>query len=933
MRGLAPTYQRVAKRAGGTLLLAVLCVVFADGAAVAQSVAAPNGDSFAGKPVVSFEVTAPDGLEQAAREAVAIRLGAPYAVADLKRSLQNIYALGNVSDVQVSGEDTGAGVRLHFLVLPATHLHELRFAGDSPLGSGTLRDALTATVGDRVTREMLEEQALRVQEEIHDQGYLEATVEPELVLDDGGTEGTVTFHIDSGAPTRIRSLQITGSLGITDAEIRSAFGLREGSVYRRAALGNGINQVSRRLADEHFFYATVTLPEAAIDQESNTVDLSVNVEAGPRVELNFGGRDRTEEQWHEVLPFFEETSVADWILKQARADIVAELQEQGYWQLLVSYGITRRDEEGRNVAINFSVQPFRQAHVGRIDFVGNDHIPTETLLGTIGTQPRRWLRGGTFTTRQWQQDQRSILAMYRQMGFLQARVTSSSVSFDPELQGLRVAATIDEGGRTLAREVAIDLDQDITAVGVDTAGWIDQLQLRSGGAYNPDAIRQDETRLRVLLANEGFRRALVTSEIDEGQDPYVVDVRFSLYPGPRTRVGRVLISGNRRVKEHVIRRELLFVSGSPLTQEAVIRSQSRLYQLGLFSRVSIATAQPDSTASDPAVVVRVEEGSGQRLSWGLGYSTEEQIRGLVVVRQDNLWGRNHRATASVRASFKEQRVRFIYTEPWLLGRRVEGSVVSYFESLDQEGFKLQNYGISLQGVVRHSQTFTSIARYSFRDQQAFDILIDPEFIEPEDQDAVVGSFIYSMLNDTRPNPIDPSGGTYHTLDTELASRALASETDFFKMFGRSYWYWNLGSDAVLVAAARAGFAVSYRDSIVPLPERFFAGGSTTLRGFGRNQAGPKDPNGNPLGGNVLLIGNLELRFPVRGNLGAALFLDVGNVFANFDSISKQEIREDIGFGIRYETPIGPLRLDVARLLDARTGEDTTKLHFAIGQAF
>ena len=110
-------------------------------------------------------------------------------------------------------------------------------------------------------------------------------------------------------------------------------------------------------------------------------------------------------------------------LKQARADIVAELQEQGYWQPLVSYGITRRDEEGRNVAINFSVQPFRQAHVGRIDFVGNDHIPTETLLGTIGTQARRWLRGGTFTTRQWQQDQRSILMMYRQMGFLQARVT------------------------------------------------------------------------------------------------------------------------------------------------------------------------------------------------------------------------------------------------------------------------------------------------------------------------------------------------------------------------------------------------------------------------------------------------------------------------------------------------------------------------------
>ena len=272
----------------------MLCVVFATRAVAAQSVAAPNGKSFTGKPVVSFEVTAPDGLEQAAREAVAIRLGAPYQVADLKRSLQNIYALGDVSDVQVSGEDTGAGVVLHFLVLPATHLHDFSFAGDSPLRSGALRNALTATIGDRVTREMLAEQALRLQAAIHDQGYLEATVEPELVLDDSGTEGTVTFHIDAGLPTRIRSLQITGSLGITGAEIRSVFGLREGDVYRRAALGDGIQQVLHRLADEHFFYATVTLPEAAINQGSNTIDVSVNVESGPRVELNFGGRDRSE---------------------------------------------------------------------------------------------------------------------------------------------------------------------------------------------------------------------------------------------------------------------------------------------------------------------------------------------------------------------------------------------------------------------------------------------------------------------------------------------------------------------------------------------------------------------------------------------------------------------------------------------------------------
>jgi outer membrane protein insertion porin family len=246
---------------------------------------------------------------------------------------------------------------------------------------------------------------------------------------------------------------------------------------------------------------------------------------------------------------------------------------------------------------------------------------------------------------------------------------------------------------------------------------------------------------------------------------------------------------------------------------------------------------------------------------------------------------------------------------------------------------VQRLGTSVQLVKRHSDSLTSIGRYSFRNQQAFDILIDPDELEPEDRDAIIGSVIYSLLRDTRPNPIDPHGGNYHTIDAEWAANGLGSESDYVRLFGRSYWYWEAPGDAVLVAAARAGLAVPYGGSIVPLPERFFAGGSTTLRGFGRNQAGPKDQNGNPLGGDVLLIGNIEYRFPLRTNLGAVIFFDIGNVFADPSSVALDKVRETLGFGVRYLTPIGPLRLDWGRLLDARTGEDSSRLHFAIGQAF
>jgi len=915
-----------ARATARALVAAVACLVALGAPARA------GAQQFEGRPVSSISVQAPEALFRAASAAISLRLGEPFEIADLRRTLQNIYALGRVSDVQVHTVESNEGLQLEFVVLPAAHIDAIRFEGDRPVRRSVLQDALSAAPGDRITRALLEEQAARVQGALSDRGYRAAVVEPELILRDNEIDGTVVFHLRPGEPTRLARLEFVGDPGIPEAQVREAFGLREGGVFRDDQLGESIERLRRTLAENHFFHADIAIGPQASNQSANTVDLQVLVDAGPRVQLEFRGWNRSEAELHRMLPFFDTGSVADWILNQARSDIITTLQQQGYWKPLVSFGRVR-DEEGRNVEVTFTVAPVRTADVKQIEIDGNEAFSDEVLLRLLQTRTKRLLRSAPFLTSVWEQDQRAIVAHYRRNGFLQVRIAAAPVTRDADLGGLRATLVIDEGERTVVNQVSLETGGRLADYGVDASGWPHELRTRSAGPFDPEAVRQDETRLRILLANSGFPRALVLSEVQASSDPYVVSVDFSVYPGHRTRVGQLLISGNERVREEVIRRELSLVPGSPLTQESIILSQSRLYRLGLFSRVSIDTARPDSTETEPTVVVRVDEGSSQRLSWGLGYSTEEQLRGLLVVGQENLWGRNHRATASVRASFAEQRVRFVYTNPYLLGRSVEGSLVGYFDSIDQEGFKVQRLGTSVQLVKRHSDSLTSIGRYSFRNQQTFDVLIDPDELEPEDRDAIIGSAIYSLLSDTRPNPIDPHGGSYHTIDAEWAARGLGSESDYIRMFSRSYWYWEAPGNAVLVAAARAGLAMPYGGSIVPLPERFFAGGSTTLRGFGRNQAGPKDRNGNPLGGNVLLIGNLEYRFPLRSNLGAVIFVDIGNVFADPGSVALDKVRETLGFGVRYLTPIGPLRLDWGRLLDARTGEERSRLHFAIGQAF
>jgi len=885
-----------------------------------------------GRPIAEIVVEAPAALRDPVRSAVTARVGEPLDETDVRRSIQNIYALGRVSDVQVDSEDSRGGLLLRFKVLPAARVEAILFEGDSPLRRRDLRNALSTTQGDRITRALLEEQAARVQTALSDRGYLGAVVEPELLLSADGLSGTLVFHLRPGEATRLARLGFVGDLGISEPAARAAFGLQEGGVFRYDQLGAGVEQVRRRLAENRFFYATVEIDDQALNQAENTADLVLRIDAGPRVDLQFRGWDRSPEELQSMLPFVESASVADWILNQARADLIAELQRQGYWKPLVSYGRVR-DDDGRNIAVTFTVAPVRRTEVKRVELRGNSTFPEQQLLELLQTHSSGALRGARFSSVTWEEDQRNLIAFYRRAGFLQARIVDAPVSYETDLDGLLAVLQVEEGGRSHVGELQIDVLGEIDEYGIDSSAWVGQLAIQGGGPFDPDAVRQDETRLRILLSNQGFPRAQVRSEVVEGEDPYQVDVRFTIQPGRRTRVGTVLISGNETVREDVIRRQLTIYPGSPYTQDSVILSQSRLYQLGIFARVDVDTAVPDSIEVEPTVVVRVTEGSSRRLSWGLGYSTEEQVRGLIVLGEDNLWGRNHRATMSVRASFAEQRARFIYTDPYLLGRRLEGSLVGYYESVDEEGYKVQRIGVSAQVVKRHTNWLTSIWRYSYRDQQTFDVQIDPADLQPEDTDALVGSVSYSLLYDTRPNPIDPRSGSYHGIDVEWAAKALGSQPDYVKLFGRSYWYWEVPGNGIFVAAARAGLAVPYRDSIVPLPNRFLAGGSTSLRGYGRNLAGPTDPNGNPLGGNVLLIGNLEYRFPVRSSLGGVIFTDVGNVFTDWETVALSQVSVTVGVGVRYGTPIGPLRLDWGYLLEAPSDQGSSRIHFAIGQAF
>lgn len=911
-----------------------------------------------GRPVRSIEVTimgpvagtlgsalptalpaALPGLLEPARAAVALRVGQPYSIDAVRDSLQNIHALQLTADIVVEARPDRDGVAVVFRLEPLLRLWNVRFTGDLPLRRSELRRSLSVREGDAIDERVAEAQAARVQQALSDQGYLLSEVEGTVEPIGEGTRATLQLRVTAHSRTRMADLRLEGPHELDPGTIRQTLGLTPGQPYEPAGLEAGLESLAALYVDRHYFFHRVEVLEQALDLNANTMSLAVAIDAGPRVDLSIRGLDVAESRLRELLTIFEFGSVADWSLKESRHQLVRYLQDRGHWRPLVSYS-RQRDEQGRNTTVQIRALPGEKRSLSRVQFeilpiegaaMEGPAIDGDTLRELIRTGDRGLLGGARFRTEYWLEDQRAVETAFHRQGFRRARVVEAPVELiDGDLVARMV---IDQGPRTLLADVELAIESGGEPTpGIALPLWSRGLEQRSGGPYDPGATRRDADRLRALMANAGYPRGVVESETLTGDDG--IRVHHRLMPGERTRVTRVVIVGNEATDDEVIARELGFIVGSPFSFADVLETQSRLYRLGIFDEVDIETTQPDPVSSDREVVVRVHEAPPKFVSFGIGYDTEERLRGLVAVGHNNIGGRNQQVQLSTRLSTREQRVRALFREPWFLGRRIEATTGLFYSSEIEPSFDVQRYGGAFQLLLQQNRAFSHLWRLTFRDVKTFDIQIDPDLVDREDQSTRVGSLGYTILRDTRTDPIDPRDGSYNTFDIDVASRWLGSNTDFLTLFGRSFWYRSLGRGVVLALAGRAGVKIPYRDTTnVPLPERFFAGGSTSLRGFRFDSAGPIDSQGNPLGGEVLLVGNIELRVPVRASLGAVLFADIGNVFAKPDTVAMAQVRESLGFGLRYETPVGPLRVDLARLMDRREGEDRYQVFFSVGHTF
>jgi outer membrane protein assembly complex protein YaeT len=549
------------------------------------------------------------------------------------------------------------------------------------------------------------------------------------------------------------------------------------------------------------------------------------------------------------------------------------------------------------------------------------------LLAGLRTQPGRPLVDAGL-----EEDTRTLVARLEERGHFEARVEADV----PDGGGdLRVVFLAHPGPRAVVKSVEIEGPPRPSA-GDDRGP--EELALRPGQPYRLRDVAASRDAFLAAWRRAGYLDAQVRPEVVLDEARGEASVVLAVTPGPRTIVEHVVLAGLGHTKAVTVEREMVLRPGEPFSFERVLESQRRLSGLGIFERVQVSELDPERQRRRD-VVVSVQEAPRTSWSWGVGWSEQDRLRGSVELTRRNIGGLGRTASVFARGSFRGSRFLLNLREPWLFGRRLDSFLTAFWEEERRSSFDYDRKGTIVQAGRTLDPRTTLILRYLYQDTNVFNLKVPIEELDRQYWTYAVSGPSASVVFDTRDDPLEPRHGLFLGADLQLSLEALGGES-YLRGFLQATSIRRLRTDLVFVLSARLGLASTFGETapLLPLPERFFAGGDYGPRGFPVDEVGPRfvgtDGEIYPTGGNALLLGGAEMRYNLTRSFQLASFLDTGNVYLEARDLAVSDLRWSAGVGLRYRTPIGPIRLDWGYVLDPQPGDPgRSHFHLSIGHAF
>jgi outer membrane protein insertion porin family len=899
--------------------------------------------------------------------------------AGLQTALRKLYSSGRFADLKAECELSPEGeALLTFAGQQNFFVGSVAVLGAPPRPSeAQLVNSSKLELGAQVTPEKLSTAVANIQHLLQENGYYKATITHTEDQDPRAQQVAITLMIHSGDQARVGEITVNSNAMYSRGQIEDIGHMHEGDLITAQTASNAIERIRKALQKKNHWLAQVQIASRQFDPAHNLVNYTWQIDVGPVVEITVEGFRLSKGTIRKNVPVYEEGALDEDLLNEGRRNLLSYMESRGYFDATVT--LKRDSDPKQNLArVIYQIEAGERHKIVKIEITGNKYFRQQDLRAGMQVQEASvLLPRGRYSEALLRSDVRDITNQYTANGFAEVKVDPRA---EDDYRGahkqIAVMIHVTEGPQT--RVGSFQIIGNVT----QPAESFPPLNTQPGQPFSDANIAQDRDLLLNYYFDNGYPNASFEATAKASGD-HRMDVVFHVEEGQRVFVNQVLVSGREFSKPYIVNRELQMKTGDALSQTSLLETQQKLYDTGIFSQVDTAVQNPDGTEPHKNVLVQVREAKRYTFNYGGGFefqtgqpSTHEPLGAVTPlvsfdVTRLNFRGRNHTITFQSRVGGLQQRGLISYQAPQLFNSpNWKLTFTGFFDhTLDVQTFTSQR----LEGTVQASQIinkFSSIDyRYNYRLVKALNLNpnLNPAEIPLLSLPVRLGEPGVGYIRNRRDNDLETNRGSYVTVDAGVASSYFGAQADFSRILVQYSTYHPFGKKSgsgkglIFARSTRVGVeipfgntvilepgeAVTSMPTLIPLPERFLMGGGNSHRGFGLNQAGPRDPSsGDPLGGSALFLNNLELRFPpptlpfVGENMSFAVFEDMGNVFTTGDNMLHSLLRwhqdtrqclqplnspfvagsgaancnynyvsQAIGVGVRYKTPVGPVRFD------------------------
>ncbi len=768
------------------------------------------------------------------------------------------------------------------------------------------------------------------------------------MIDPYGTEPVRTFYVEGDSienlPSIVRDLtrdfalrlfkrervvevRIEGNDRIEDDAVRGIIDTAPGETYTPKSLSDDIKAIY------NMGYFDDIRVEAEDRRGGKSVIFHVREKPTIRNIIILGNRVFDDEEIRENLSIATGAIVNVFAIQNNIQRIETLYKEKNYHNVEVTYDL--QSQENNQADLVFTVDEGEKVRVEEISFKGNDAYTDKRLKKLMNTSERgfwSWLTSaGDLDREDLEQDIGKIGAFYHNTGYIDARVSDPIIEYKAE--DIFITIKVEEGLRYEVGKVDIESVEDelirpeaemMRIIGIDEEAY-----------YNQERVRNDVLALTDIYGNVGYANAKILPKREKSEDGQSVDITYSIEKGDPVYIEKILITGNIKTRDKVIRRQLKVLEQDLFRGGDLKRSIRNLYRLDYFEDVQVNTL-PGSAGDQKVLKIDVTEKPTGTFSFGGGYSSVENLFAMAAISQRNLFGRGQILQLKAEVGGTTSRYTLSFTEPWLFDMPLSAGFDFYNWERDYNTYDKESQG----GGVRFGYPVFDYTRiylaysYDIGDITNIDYDEASSLVKQMEGENVTSSIATTLRYDSRDRVFNPTEGSDHSISVEYAG--LGGDIAFTKYLGELGQYVPLFWGTVGFLHGKAGYVADTEDGLLPDYERFYLGGINSMRGFDWRDISAYDENGDKIGGNKFLQFNLEYLIPLIREAGivGVLFYDTGNVYNDDDSMDLSNLRESAGFGFRWYSPMGPIRIENGYILDPEADESSSgKWEFTMGGAF